>query len=115
MNITIKEKWCEALESGDYAQAQGCLKGEAGYCCLGVLTDLYLKDKGLSWNNQCPETKLAYSEGCILHEEIIEWAELRLGNPIIDEARTISAIGANDQLRLNFKEIAGLIRTASNL
>lgn len=34
----IKQKWVDALRSGEYKQGQGYLKTEdGGYCCLGVL------------------------------------------------------------------------------
>jgi hypothetical protein len=40
------KKWVEALESGEYQQAQGQLKDEGGgYCCLGVACDLYRKTR----------------------------------------------------------------------
>lgn len=46
-----KKKWIEALESGDYEQTVGTLKGEdidgnVGFCCLGVYCDLIGKDMG---------------------------------------------------------------------
>jgi hypothetical protein len=56
MNPEIKEKWICALESGEYKQCQGRLMKHLnafdgfGYCCLGVLTDLYIKEKGLDWD-----------------------------------------------------------------
>lgn len=40
MNKAIKKQWVEALRSGDYPQTQGCLRDNAGYCCMGVLEDL---------------------------------------------------------------------------
>lgn len=46
MNPEVKAKWIEALTSGEYSQTNGCLKDNAGYCCLGVLTDLYIKETG---------------------------------------------------------------------
>ena len=45
MNPEWKAKWLEALRSGEYEQAQGALKTADGeFCCLGVLTDLCLKE-----------------------------------------------------------------------
>ena len=32
----FKEKWLEALRSGDYDQCQSQLHEEGGFCCLGV-------------------------------------------------------------------------------
>lgn len=53
MNPEIRAQWCAALRPGDYPQTCEALrrlpsetdggKFAAGYCCLGVLTDLYLK------------------------------------------------------------------------
>jgi hypothetical protein len=37
MNPIIKEGWIDALRSGEYEQEDGTLKGEKGFCCLGVL------------------------------------------------------------------------------
>lgn len=39
MDAQLKERWVEALRSGEYHQAEGMLHDEAdgGYCCLGVL------------------------------------------------------------------------------
>ena len=57
MKEKIKTLWTEALRSGEYAQGREQLKTDAPantghkdkFCCLGVLTDLYCKDKGVSW------------------------------------------------------------------
>lgn len=40
MDAELKSKWCAALRSGKYSQAQSVLKGIHGYCCLGVLRDV---------------------------------------------------------------------------
>jgi hypothetical protein len=38
MNPEYKQRWIEALESGEYRQTSGHLHDEeGGYCCLGVL------------------------------------------------------------------------------
>ena len=42
MKAEIKAKWVEALRSGKYKQAKGVLRSmTGGYCCLGVLCDVY--------------------------------------------------------------------------
>ncbi|CAB4143187.1 hypothetical protein UFOVP434_92 [uncultured Caudovirales phage] len=52
MNPEWKEKWCTALESGDYSQIQDKLRsGESGYCCLGVLCDLVKDEVGARFND----------------------------------------------------------------
>jgi hypothetical protein len=49
MDAEIKRKWVEALRSGKYAQAQGVVREENSFCCLGVLCDVggatWTKDK----------------------------------------------------------------------
>ncbi|QGT54331.1 hypothetical protein b3_0087 [Synechococcus phage B3] len=49
MKQEIKEKWVAALRSGEYQQTTGCLRSSEGFCCLGVLTDLYLKEHDEEW------------------------------------------------------------------
>jgi hypothetical protein len=44
MKPDIKKQWIAALKSGDYEQTQYVLHSTSnGYCCLGVLCDLYQK------------------------------------------------------------------------
>lgn len=50
MDKTIMKKWVKALRSGKYKQGRGTLcqvdkKGNESFCCLGVLCDLYNKDR----------------------------------------------------------------------
>ena len=40
MKSELKAKWLEALRSGKYEQAKGCLRKDDRYCCLGVLCDV---------------------------------------------------------------------------
>lgn len=63
----VYELWVKALRSGKYKQTQGQLRNEeatedrwkassktyTGFCCLGVLCDLAIKDGGLGpWDEQ---------------------------------------------------------------
>lgn len=41
MDATYKEKWLEALRSGNYEQGKGFLKNWDKYCCLGVLCSIH--------------------------------------------------------------------------
>ena len=36
----LKEKWVDALQSGDYQQGKLCLHELGRYCCLGVLNHI---------------------------------------------------------------------------
>lgn len=46
MDPEVKTKLLAALRSGEYKQAQEYLHRGDGFCCLGVLCDLYRKEKG---------------------------------------------------------------------
>lgn len=45
LNPEFKERFIEALLSGKYKQDKGRLRTSIGYCCLGVLCDLFDPDK----------------------------------------------------------------------
>jgi len=55
MDQSIKEKWVEALRSGDYEQGEGALRqkdkknGSNKYCCLGVLCDIVEEEVEGGW------------------------------------------------------------------
>lgn len=44
MNIENVRKWITALRSGEYKQTRRRLQDKYGYCCLGVATDLYIRE-----------------------------------------------------------------------
>jgi hypothetical protein len=47
LNKEIATKWVAALRSGEYKQSKSVLRSkDDGYCCLGVLCDLYQKETG---------------------------------------------------------------------
>lgn len=49
-NKKVMKAWVAALRSGDYTQCQGALRrnnGDSGYCCLGVLADIAVKQPEL--------------------------------------------------------------------
>lgn len=53
MKPSIKKKWVAALRSGQYQQAKKVLTDGQGFCCLGVLSNLYALEKGEMW--ECRE------------------------------------------------------------
>lgn len=82
MNPRIKQLWINALLSGNYRQTTGKLKRTDGFCCLGVLTDLYIQEHNSSWENSC-----TWEESCggysyfmnnseSLPETVAKWADL---------------------------------------
>ena len=49
MNPEVKQKWIDALRSDKYEQGSGKLRSVTGYCCLGVLCDLYSQEHNTQW------------------------------------------------------------------
>jgi len=123
MKAEIKEKWLEALRSGDYEQGEGGLhKGET-FCCLGVLCDIAIKEGIGRWapnvdlenENEIDLYGFNGGECRVLPLQIQDWAGLRLSNPIVRHSnvkgsnpfkKAISVVNDNYG---DFDEIADLI------
>ena len=61
MKTKVAEKWAAALRSGEYAQATSRLRSEDGFCCLGVLCDLYHKETGKGgWVRPLPRSSWSF-------------------------------------------------------
>ena len=108
MNQQVKQKWVSALRSGDYQQTQNYLHKEDGFCCLGVLCDLYGKEHNVEW-------KLADSgNNCEFQDHpafppfsVVEWADTGSSNPYIC-SRSLTLGELNDN-GYTFNEIADII------
>jgi len=117
----------EALESGEYPQAAGALRGHSetgktGNCCLGVACDLAAKAGVGHWGN--PDTLLFYTpsqphgEGALMPPEVMEFYGLGNNNDrqlrLSDSASTdgfdfITGTVLNDD-GASFAAIAKIIR-----
>lgn len=111
MNTEIQERWAVKLESGEYIQGKGSLQTGVGFCCLGVLCDMYCKETGKGgWNSHGSIYNFVI-DGVIhnsyLPSEVIEWAGLSSGNPFTIKGQSLAKL--NDS-GLEFKDIAALIR-----
>lgn len=107
MNKEVKAKWVAALRSGEYQQAKGMLRTDVGFCCLGVLCDLYSKDYGGSW-----KLYMFQGEMEVLPPTVQKWAGLDKPNPDVDTrslSRHNDGGGADDLTPKSFEEIAALI------
>jgi len=108
MNPQIKQKWVSALRSGDYQQGRSYLRTDNGFCCLGVLCDLYGKENNVEWNlaNNGHNYKFQDKESH-LPPSVVGWAGVEDSNPYVNGGiGTLS--GLNDK-GFTFNEIAGLI------
>jgi hypothetical protein len=115
MNPIIKEKWVKALRSGEYKQGKGILRaGEASFCCLGVLCDLYGRDTGEEWkgggceDDDCEEYAMSGATA-LLPVDVQDWAGLGDEDPLVKE-HTLSEW--NDSQGRDFAAIADLIEEA---
>jgi uncharacterized protein (UPF0128 family) len=121
MRADIKTKWVAALRSGEYEQTEGVLRNGNGYCCLGVLCDLYSKETGMKWWDGGSKYAM-HGNDTMLPHEVRVWAHLAdefgayvevetdeggathppyLANPSLTEL--------NDRWNYDFKQIADVI------
>jgi hypothetical protein len=107
MNHRIAKKWIDALCSGEYKQTTSTLKDACGFCCLGVLTDLAIKEGVFSgWDDSSVQRQrdaVEFAPG-----EVCEWSGLKVKNGAVFD-RSLSSL--NDT-GYTFEEIAGVIQCA---
>jgi hypothetical protein len=110
MNPQIKQKWVDALRSGDYQQTKGRLRKEDKFCCLGVLCDLYGKEHNVEWDLVEDEDHNYYmfqNHPATLPLPVVEWAGVGSPNPSIGGI-SFTLVEFNDN-GSTFIEIADLI------
>lgn len=120
MNQQIKEQWVAALRSGHYEQTRNVLHDTSGFCCLGVLSDLYLKEVGKEWG-VIAENYFMFPDSVdeVLPKEVMDWADLSWDNPEVTVERFSPISGQNVSRKIplsdlndtdhNFNMIAALI------
>lgn len=110
MKQSVKTRWVEALRSGDYIQSERRLRGDRGFCCLGVLCDLASKEDVGEWvndGNGCWSFQIdGRSSISVLPQPVMEWSGLASFNPTI-RSRKLSEW--NDNQGANFKILADMI------
>ncbi len=119
MNPAVKALWVAALRSGDYKQCTGLLTdGNCGFCCLGVLCDVAVKEGVIPAPSKANNGLIHYGDDieksvATLPRTVINWAGLRdLSAPPIAKDHNggvIHAVSANDGLRWSFEQIADAI------
>lgn len=112
MKKEIAKRWVKELRSGKWNKGFNSLcveddNGECSFCCLGVLTEMYIEEK----NKELPENKRLYwyrsgnykfrellFDGCVihLHPDVINWSGMQssfgdyLGDTLINLNDTTS-------------------------
>jgi hypothetical protein len=123
MKPEIKKLWIEALLSGNYEQGQGFLCRNAGngsteWCCLGVLTDLAIKngvDIDCETSNYDPDAYSFDSESGMLPLSVMEWAGLETGNGeyvvnhLFDEGPLHESLAEDNDCGHTFEQLAATI------
>lgn len=120
MNSEVKQKWVEALRSGEYEQGRDFLNKGGKFCCLGVLTDLYLKEHEKEWKiDPRFEGVYEFGETCsTLPGEVQDWADFKRPVGWFSEDVRIetqdgvpisSLVACNDSAKLTFPQIADII------
>lgn len=98
MKKDVKKRWVEALRSGDYKQGKGCLHPkEDTYCCLGVLTDLFIKENpNFTWvwnvEDECFSNydHFIHAGEEFLREEVVGWAGLDDSCPVSKDGTALA-------------------------
>jgi len=115
MDKKIAKRWCQALRSGKYNQVTDNLAfqyndEQIGYCCLGVLCELYNKSHGKK-----PLKPKKYGKGEIfsfygeemhLPTRVMKWAGIKSTDGMYSDAASLAI--DNDDGK-TFKQIAKII------
>lgn len=111
MKTEIAALWTTALTNGSRKQVMGQLKRDGGFCCLGVLCDLYIEagvDKSAHWDVHYCFHSNADQEAGILPRQVQLWAGLDTPTGRTHEGASGSLIGLNDN-GYSFEFIANFI------
>lgn len=115
MNKAIAKRWRTNLTNGKYKQARGKLcktdsKGNKTYCCLGVLTDMWLRSKaGKSASEDDRNIVLGHLNYSVtLPLAVMRWAEMRTDDGAIGPEVDFNLADKNDD-GCSFKQIAKII------
>ena len=117
MNTQIKQQWIQALKSSHYQQTTTYLRTEEGYCCLGVLCDLYAKEHDdVEWDKDGEDDDYEFlSEIQTLPIEVMKWAGLSDRDPYyvvpedIETGKMNICLSAMNDNGTSFEKIAQVI------
>lgn len=100
------QKWITALRSGDYEQTTEVLRGDVGFCCLGVACDIHAKETKMEWSDD-----RSYMQHLTdLPEEVVEFYGLPFSKGILVEilnnSNPVDLTILNDNYGYSFSMIA---------
>lgn len=107
MKKEVKDKWVEALRSGEYTQGLQMLHDadSNAYCCLGVLCHIHSLISEIKWYKDT----YYMGENLILPEKVKYWADLHSLDPLVEYAGGSYALSTLNDRRVTFEQIADLI------
>jgi len=120
MNSQIKQKWIDALRSGKYHQGQSKLYSGDGFCCLGVLCDIYAKEVGdIAWVKKDPsktvdDDKWDYwyfdDQSEVLPDCVCKWAEMDEDDPVLTKGQYyLTSLAELNDKGATFEDLAEVI------
>jgi hypothetical protein len=83
MNPSIKQSWIKALRSGQYKQGEGNLCSNGAFCCLGVLTNIYIQETNQQWHHDVGGLYSFETNGGTLPFSVQQWAGIGAPNPYV--------------------------------
>ena len=110
-----RKRWVEALRSGEYMQAQEVLcDGKGGYCCLGVLCEVYEGETGEVLPKIEDGRYDVTDESLGNLEQVREWVGLRNPEGFFKRVEGVpytSLTLLNDESRWDFHKLADFIES----
>lgn len=113
MNEEVKQKWVEALLSGKYKQVAGKLSDGTGFCCLGVLCELAVKEGVIEPSTHIfPGRRMYSGETNLLPRSVANWAGISrdpVAEPKLWVLSTVKLSKMNDR-GMDFRQIAQVMQ-----
>ena len=123
MNREIKQRWVEALRSGEFEQGTHRLRNRDNtYCCLGVLCELAVADGAAVRNDtysiNAGETAYAGviengAQGryatALVPRDLLWWADLGQIDPTVTVDSELRALSSLNDSGATFEQIADII------
>ena len=108
MNKKIKQKWLEALRSGQYKQCKETLTNGEGFCCLGVLCNIHALEHNKVWENEfAPRYFNCFA---YLPKQVMKWSEVKsIDGEFIDGYHNCCSLAILNDEGKSFKEIVDII------
>jgi hypothetical protein len=117
MKQEIKDRWVAALRSGEFKQGRNCLRMDDLFCCLGVLTELYVREVGAEWREVSLSGRMTLKDSGVYYipPAVCAWAGMNDSNPHVIKSPELNspelrmpAAYLNDK-GMSFAEIADAI------